>query len=458
MDRTAASSTSFNLPIGERLPSRNISFGSAEILTIPEVYRKFRMRHPPESTLLNQQQQKQSQNSNKGEFQPLSTSMMMLNMQEKFDGHCSGTTRKRNLHSIRVTGLVLHRVVHADASVSLILGDPLATLQQAQSSQKRHNTHTPSQSTGTKRKLSSVIAAGRTPIVERAKNTSSAISNNKSTSTTSAISSHGPTMQEQQTSTTAAINVTNDRKEEATENSQTSNAHNNSHIHNQSNNGLKSGNFVQTNSLFKRNKKRNLVYVKRNQTRTRRVTLATPSSHNVPTPMTMSKTTAENPLTLLVQSLLPDSSRNHHQSPKDVARVWVISDPEQQKQGHHPVCNVNDLVMVMGEVQTFRTGKKRNNNTTATTTTPSAQDNDILYASDLLTMNHGSCDALTDILPKLAVTNDDSEDTDVDEQLFYVHARIVCIANGTHMKLHTDALQVRRAFLERQLSVILSNN
>lgn len=414
-DLTSTTSfTSFNLPIGERLPSRNISFGLAEILTIPEVYHRFRKVHHPASNII---YQPPSRNSNN-------------------DESCNSSTRKKNHPSIRVTGVVLHRVVHDDASVSLILGDPLANLHQPP--RPRHddidNTHF--QSTGTKRKLSSA-----------AENTSSAISKKLSTLATRAI--HNRTTPDQQTSTIAA-NTTDDTLE----------------TNNHSNNGLKHGILVKRNSLFTGNKKRNLVYVKRNHPSTHRVTLASPSS-DAPKRSTMSTTvksmpknissTAESPLTLLIKSLLPDSSRNHCQ--RDVARVWVVSDPEQQKHQNHPVCNVNDLVMVMGEVQTFRTGTKRDNDTATSSSTksPNAHDNETLYASDLLSTNHESCAALRDILPKLVIMNDDGDDTDHDEQLFYVQARIVCIANGTHMKLHTDALQVRRAFLERQQSVLLSN-
>lgn len=81
--------SSVSLPQWQRLPSRSISFGSAEILTVPECYRHFK-------TYLGR--------------------------------------------SVRVTGTVLHRHVHDDCMISLVIGDPLEQLHRQSDLKRRLST------------------------------------------------------------------------------------------------------------------------------------------------------------------------------------------------------------------------------------------------------------------------------------------------------------------------------
>lgn len=86
-------SYSFQVPFAQRLPSKMITFTSAEILTIPEV-------------------------------------IQMHNSCNGVDGGCicSSSSRRR---SIRVMGVLRHQHMHADGSISLLLTDPLAPLQRS---------------------------------------------------------------------------------------------------------------------------------------------------------------------------------------------------------------------------------------------------------------------------------------------------------------------------------------
>jgi hypothetical protein len=106
---------SISLPLWQRLPSETISFGSAEILTVPEICQRFR--------------------------------------NNSIDGQPG--------KSIRVTGVLVHRYVHADASISLVLRDPLANLNETRRPSSILKRPRPSSSRSTAAKAQPITPAVR---------------------------------------------------------------------------------------------------------------------------------------------------------------------------------------------------------------------------------------------------------------------------------------------------------
>lgn len=295
------SSSSNNLPMWQRLPSQTITFGSAEILTIPEACQRL--------------------------------------------ADASGNSATS---SIRITGVVANKHVHADGSVSLVLGDPLAPLRKAQSSILKR-----------KRPLASKTPAGDAKTTE-------AITKTPATTASSTTSTKKtPASTASSTAKTPGVTFQVPAK--------------------------------RPQSILFNSKKKNLVYKKK--TTGRRLSFAAGGLVK-----------KRSPLELLVQTLSAGGNS---------ARIWVVVPSNSQQEA----IAVNDLVMVMGEVQHVN---NNNNNT---------ENN----APTLL------CAAVTEVTATTQTNT--TTTTTAHAPQSYVRARIVRNANGTNMKLYTDALMARRAFL-----------
>lgn len=295
---------SINLPLWQRLPSETISFGSAEILTVPELSQRFR---------------------------------------SSVDGQYS--------KSVRVTGVVRYRYVHADASISLVLGDPLAVLNET-----RRKIHTPKQTLP-----NSLIP--ETPSVR-----------------------NGAAAATKTPGTNVALTTTTGKR-------------------------------PQSSILLNRKKAPVLVYKKANTGK--KLSFAAglkPTAGRLKRPH--DSPSAMDPLLSLVNALSGTSDC-----------IWIVVAESQIGQ-----CAVNDLVMVMGEVQRCDGEASRENDHHGR---PDGEDG-VSFRMSNCPSSFSECAALMNVYEKIG-----------HRTVYYIQARIVRIVNGTNMKLHTDALLARRAFLQR---------
>ena len=345
----ASSSTplSFNLPLAQRLPSQTISFGSAEILTIPEVCQRL-------------QQQVQ---------QPLA----------------SEANNSKNV-CLRVTGVLLFQHLHVDGSRSLILGDPLQPINNL----GKHITPR------------SMFRRGSTSLTPRTPGADTKTSS-AGNSSTSAISTLKPPPEATATKTTApdsnvfsatetALSGCKALSEAQPTLPQTNTDTKTPAATKMSISGVKRK--PGSSMLFNRNGKTpKLVYRKKgsegNQNLRRRSIL----SRKI------------DPLDALVEQL---------QRPDIHGTVWVVMSQDTPMATR---LETHDLVMVMGEVWNF----VGSNNS----------------------YNPMTCAAVTDVHSTLAGDSLQQQQ----QQRPFVLARIVRQVNGTSMKLYTETLLKRRAFL-----------
>jgi hypothetical protein len=377
-----------NIPVWHRLPSESITFGSAEIFTIPEVVERFR------------------------EMAALEPSHA--------DDDGGNSLGRSNMTSVRVTGVVWHRHVHSDGSVSLVLRDPLTPIQ---------SKTTPAAAATAGRPMASILKRPRTESHQLISLSDGVV--------------FGGAHQVTPAAADASVVPTTFKStsETSTETKQAAIANNSSTVKTPS-----AGNentVIRPLSTALNNKNKTFVYKKTN-TSGRRLSFAgikpgltsgesggigakrrLPSSTVVP----------QDPLDAMVKAIAGA-----------VPCVWVAIAP-----GHHQlsaVCAVNDLAMIIGETQTVAlqmTGHQ------PTTSAANQKDMDGEVAIAGAAHSDVRCSAVTEVIQKLLTQGSMvSSQNGKMNPMHCLNARIVRNANGTDMRLHTEALVTRRLFMQEQ--------
>lgn len=325
---------SVNLPLWQRLPSASISFGSAEILTAAEAYQRLRN---------------------------------------------SSAVGQYDNQSIRFTGVVVHRFVHADASISLVLGDALAALSTRRRPTSILKRSRPGSlgSSGPKTPSVAAVAPIETASRLEALTAGFTVPSASRTAVVAPTTTTGTTR-----NVTAATTITKRPQS----------------------------------SIGVLNKKKTPVLVYKKQNVGRRVSLAATGLNQ--TPGRLLKRALLKPLDLMVQAIA--GTRN----------IWIVVAADHP---HAPHCTANDLVMVMGEVQSYSTGEMAGR-------PPGDDDDDVCDDNE----DEARCSVLH-VAKRLG-------QRDGRKSVSYLKARIVRNVNGTNMRLHVDALMARRAFLQQQNS------
>jgi hypothetical protein len=127
--------------------------------------------------------------------------------------------------------------------------------------------------------------------------------------------------------------------------------------------------------------------------------------------------------------------------------VWVVIAP-----GHcqlSAVCAVNDLAMIIGETQIVSwqmTGHP------PTISASKQQDTDREKAALDAPNSDVRCSAVTEVIQKILTLGSTmgSSQNGKSQAMHCLNARIVRNANGTDMRLHTEALVTRRLFVQEQ--------
>jgi hypothetical protein len=463
---SAGGDPSTSLPLWQRLPSETISFGAAEILTVPETIHRLLHDHPSLPT--------------------------------------TAATMRPNNSSVRVTGVVQHRYVHGDGSVSLALIDPLAPLlmgKGAPMSQRHSRRRVPAMPI-----LPSILKPSRPSVAAAA--VPATADDATAISTTNCSTPLTPNPLLHPSPEAAAITATTATPAAVAASSSESN--NKLKRVSMAASAVKAIKSAVSSILFQKRKTSHvkLVYRGKQQMQQQKNTTSSSASDSAgrrlsfattgllkPTPATAASTpaltragmvgsqkqpwwseagttpgpsssassTTTTPLctTTGTTSTVPSPLEALIEAVRNGNCIWVVM--AVTANASIPVA-VHDLVMVLGEIVEWAPGARNKHDTGSASATAAENDADdsnddadrSLAAGDqqerdASTTAPGWCLAVSDVAAKLlrphVLSNSSSS-----APTKYIQARIVRNVNGTNVKLQTDTLLARRAYLKRQLS------